>query len=540
MLKSLPTLHFIRTTFAIVVTAFLLTGCHTKTDVKILDKIPDPKTLNESYVSNPDGLLNAATVSELNARLTALDDAGTAHIDVVFVNSIGDLVPKEAATTLFNTWKIGDATKDNGLLILMVKDQRRMEFETGYGLEGVLPDVLCHRIQQEYMVPRAKEENYDAAVIDGVDAVIAVLNGESRASASDEAADSSSNQGVNVPLAGSSASRDTAKLDTSEFPPVLDAAPVDIVAAPAQQQTPQQAYQNTGMDPRDTWNIWTVGIILLYLILVAFASRRMKALAYKNPFTNPLFYLLFIVPVAVAILLNIYLFIGSGWANFRFVLVLYFSMYLYVHFHFYNLRNTLAKSLTGESRHTQYMKWRAMFSPMGWSRKFFPSPFISTYWREYTELLEQLRSAPMDCPKCGKVMNRLGEADDDQFLSKGQRAEEKIDSIDYDVWVCGSCDEELTLSYDNLDSKATECPECHFKTYKFTKRVTTVQATTSHSGEGFTYHNCMNCGYEKKEKFTIAKISTSSSSSSSSSGSSSSRSSSSGGSSGGGGAGSSW
>ncbi|UOQ72863.1 TPM domain-containing protein [Hymenobacter cellulosilyticus] len=76
---------------------------------------------------------------------------------MVLTRSIGEEVPKTAATTLFNRWKIGDREKNNGLLMLLVDDQHRVEFETGYGLEADVPDVVCFRIQQRYMVPYLRE-----------------------------------------------------------------------------------------------------------------------------------------------------------------------------------------------------------------------------------------------------------------------------------------------------------------------------------------------------------------------------------------------
>jgi uncharacterized protein len=182
--------------------SLILFGCKQQPEVQSrLHTIPDPKSLHESYVSNPDSLLSASTVDDLNAKLSPLDQSGLAHIDVVFVNSIGTEVPKTFAHELFNLWKIGDKEKNNGLLILMVKDQHRVEFETGYGLEGVLPDVTCYRIQQDHMIPRAKEGNFDQAVLDGVDAVIQVLKTDgaetsSAAGMADSASVDSGNQNI--------------------------------------------------------------------------------------------------------------------------------------------------------------------------------------------------------------------------------------------------------------------------------------------------------------------------------------------------------
>ncbi|MFN3940996.1 MAG: TPM domain-containing protein, partial [Chitinophagales bacterium] len=112
----------------------------------------------------------------VNSIIKDLEDSTTVQVGVVVINSIGNAVPKEFATALFRHWGIGQAEKDNGLLILLVINQRRMEFEVGYGLEGILTDGICKRIQMEYMVPYAKQEDYNACVLNGVMEVSRILS----------------------------------------------------------------------------------------------------------------------------------------------------------------------------------------------------------------------------------------------------------------------------------------------------------------------------------------------------------------------------
>lgn len=89
----------------------------------------------------------------IDSILSRLEDSTNAQVAVVALQSIGDALPKDFANALFKKWGIGYAGKDNGLLILFVFDQRRVEFETGYGLEGLLPDATCGIIQREKMLP---------------------------------------------------------------------------------------------------------------------------------------------------------------------------------------------------------------------------------------------------------------------------------------------------------------------------------------------------------------------------------------------------
>jgi uncharacterized protein len=130
-----------------------------------------------------------------------------------------------------------------------------------------------------------------------------------------------------------------------------------------------------------------------------------------------------------------------------------------------------------------------------------------------------------------------------QYLDEGQAVEEKLASVSYDIWHCNTCNKEKVVGYDSIFTNITECPKCHYKTLKPTKRVVIERPTTSSKGSGLQHHECKNCGHIEKTPYVIAKLSSSGSSSSGSSSSSSSSASSgssSGGSSGGGGAGSSW
>ncbi|MEL7117865.1 MAG: TPM domain-containing protein [Bacteroidota bacterium] len=130
-----------------------------------VENIPDPKRIGTGYVSDPDNVLSQSDINTLNELISSLENTSTAQIAVVIVNSIGSANPKDFTYELFNYWKVGQASKDNGLMIFTVLDQRRTEFETGYGLEGVLPDVICYRIGMQELVPYFKEEQYGNGLI---------------------------------------------------------------------------------------------------------------------------------------------------------------------------------------------------------------------------------------------------------------------------------------------------------------------------------------------------------------------------------------
>lgn len=127
------------------------------------------------FVSNPDGILSQATVDRINAMGLELKEKGMAQIAVLVLNAVDTDHLDMFAHTMLNRWRVGEKGKDNGLVISVIKEQRDIQFETGYGLEGILPDALCKRIQTVYMIPPLRDGNWDKGVLDGVQAVYNVL-----------------------------------------------------------------------------------------------------------------------------------------------------------------------------------------------------------------------------------------------------------------------------------------------------------------------------------------------------------------------------
>ena len=110
-----------------------------------IQTVPKPKNAYENgFVSNPDGILKNQTVQEINIYLDSLEKKTGAEVAIVVVGSIGSEEIKPFATDLLKLWGIGKAKKDNGLLVLFVLDQKKVTFETGYGLEGALPVSYTH------------------------------------------------------------------------------------------------------------------------------------------------------------------------------------------------------------------------------------------------------------------------------------------------------------------------------------------------------------------------------------------------------------
>jgi uncharacterized protein len=113
-------------------------------------------------------------------------------------------------------------------------------------------------------------------------------------------------------------------------------------------------------------------------------------------------------------------------------------------------------------------------------------------------------------------MHRLDEGHDNTALDAGQQLEEKLGSVDYDVWQC-SCSQLLVIPFKKIMSGFHECPACHYRTEKST-RHTITPATTVTAGLAEDVHICLACNAERRVKVSLPIIAASSSSSSSSGG----------------------
>lgn len=122
---------------------------------------------------------NDSLVSALNAQLDSLSKKTKNQIVVVTVNDMGGLAPKEFATQLGQQWGIGGKSLNNGF-VMVVKPKTadssgEIGFATGYGLEGVLPDVACKRLQEEYMVPHFNDSDYAGGIKAAVDEIVPMV-----------------------------------------------------------------------------------------------------------------------------------------------------------------------------------------------------------------------------------------------------------------------------------------------------------------------------------------------------------------------------
>jgi uncharacterized protein len=369
-----------------------------------------------AWVMDQAGVLSDADEAALNALASQLHADKGIELAVVTVDDTPGAA-KPFATELFNAWGIGDARTNTGVLVLLVMGKRRIEVETGTGIEAALPADWLVAMQGEHMVPRFKQQDFAGGLVAGVTAIDARLRGAGAESTSTDPAGTYRSSGTDPAGAGGGAGGAAGATGNRAYEPDTATAPSDAGG---------DSGSNTGL-------------------LVGGGLGLLGA--------------------------------GGGGA----LLV----------------------------RHRRRQRRCEKHSP--------PPPMIP-----------------------------LSEVEDDAKLDAGQRTEEQVGSVDYEVLVCPQCQDSRTLRHGKWFSGYGRCSSCSYKTLKSTS-TTLVSATYDHGGQVEVVENCAHCNHHSRRIRHTAKLTRSSSggsswgrSSSFSSGGGSRSSGFGGGSSRGGGGGSSW
>ncbi|MCB1134972.1 MAG: TPM domain-containing protein [Chlamydiia bacterium] len=129
-----------------------------------------------SFVSDFAGVMHPARRATLERRLESVATQGVAEIAVVTLDSLGPLSDSQAARQIFDAWGIGKRGADNGVLILIAVKERRIRIETGYGIEGSIPDSVAGRIIRNTIAPSLRVGNWDEGIEAGVEEVLGYLS----------------------------------------------------------------------------------------------------------------------------------------------------------------------------------------------------------------------------------------------------------------------------------------------------------------------------------------------------------------------------
>jgi len=135
---------------------------------------PNPPRL----VTDQAGVLSESERQALEQKLVALDDSSSNQIAVVLIKTLNDRPIEEYATKLFREWGIGNKKTNNGVLLLVAVDDRKIRIETGYGLEGAIPDITADEIIRNEIRPAFKQQNYYKGLDNALDALAKAAVGE--------------------------------------------------------------------------------------------------------------------------------------------------------------------------------------------------------------------------------------------------------------------------------------------------------------------------------------------------------------------------
>jgi uncharacterized protein len=375
--------------------------------------VPNPRP--DGWVSDQANVLEAGDEKRLDELAAAINRERGIELAIVAIDDSPGSA-KQFATDLFNHWKIGSAATDNGVLVLLVMGKRRIEVETGTGIEAALPAAWLADMQARDMVPRFKRKDFAGGLVAGVEAIVAHLR----------AAPGESPTGSG----GSGEYRDDGTVVTPPAPSLPQSSPND--------QVPYPSEQVGTIEPR-----------------------------------------------------------GGGGGDFP-----------------------IGGAVAGGA---------GLLGAAGGGF-----------------LIARTRRKRRTCETCQppRRMLPLDEIADDAHLSDGQKTEERVGSVDYEVVVCPGCQASRVIRHGKWFRGYSRCPSCDFKTERESS-VTLVHATYDHGGQVEVTETCAHCNrHHTYIRHTARRTRPSSSSggsrSSFSSGGGSRSSGFGGGSSRGGGAGSSW
>jgi len=160
----------------IFVAAFLLAMCGFANNGmgQTLPSAPNPPRLVNDFT----GTLTADQQQFLENKLVAFDDSTSTQIAVVIIKSTEGQDIAQYAVDLGRKWGIGGKQFNNGVLLLIAKDDRKLNIATGYGVEGALPDITAKHIIDDEIVPNFKGDDYFRGIDEGTNAIMQAVKGE--------------------------------------------------------------------------------------------------------------------------------------------------------------------------------------------------------------------------------------------------------------------------------------------------------------------------------------------------------------------------
>jgi uncharacterized protein len=135
--------------------------------------------LEGKRVHDKANVLSSQTIQNLESQLKLHQDSTGNQIAILLINSLqGESLEEYSLRVAHNEWKLGSSNNDNGVLLLIAVEDRKMRIEVGQGLEGVLTDALCSQIIRNEMAPEFRRGDYNAGVLLAIHAIVSAIAGE--------------------------------------------------------------------------------------------------------------------------------------------------------------------------------------------------------------------------------------------------------------------------------------------------------------------------------------------------------------------------
>jgi len=144
---------------------------------KVIPKRPAPPKLVNDFTNT----LTDHQKEDLEQKLVKYDDSTSNQIAIVIIPTLSDYPIEDVSLRILRDWGVGNKEKNNGIVLLIAKDDHKVRIEVGYGLEGAVPDITASQIIQSVIIPNFKEDNYYRGIDLATDDIIKAAAGEYKA-----------------------------------------------------------------------------------------------------------------------------------------------------------------------------------------------------------------------------------------------------------------------------------------------------------------------------------------------------------------------
>jgi uncharacterized membrane protein YgcG len=428
---------------------------------------PPPKG---TWVVDETRTLSDAQKAQLNALARALHDEGSGQLAVVVVDSAGG-PPREVALSLFNRWGVGSAERNDGAMLFVALADRAAETILGDGVDGIQEQRESDNLMRTRIVPEFKAGRPREAVLEGANGLAEILRGVVKRR-QEAALQKQRHAQLAQLLAGFQRSSTSRVVDPQgvlnpdehsliESTSLPHSELILVVHRPIDGFTSEQVADVLFMK----WKLWNGGRWLVVLP----EGKRDAGVRTPGEFDDA---------HAEAV---------AHWS-------------------------AAALALTGEPSRRQ----DALDSAMQYLSELQEDKLArQERWMKLERAIESVtpfnalgalgggavalwgtreawRRRPRTCKGCGQKRKRLDEAADDAHLDEGQLKEEKVRSIDYDIWYCETCDDALVIPWPHRLSRHKKCEKCNYRTGEESSR-TLEHATYDHGGQVEVTLRCAHC-----------------------------------------------